>query len=367
MSGAVSESKVLQLHVSSREYLGGMSHQIIAVLKGSKDVRIVEVQYDEARQSVQDGKLDGFVAFPPDFTESIFLGTGASLEVVVDAQDTWKKAALEGLARGIAGQVEGFATTTNATVGLTLKESMASGGMVDAQALMGAIMAALQASNAQGTQSGALVVFRTEQVGDIEPFKPSNYTLPGYLTMFVFFSAALSAEAIARERKNRTLERLLSNGTMRESVILGKFLAALYIALLQLAVFWLVGALALHVDLGAAPAVTVIVSVLMALASAAFGVMLASMVRTERSGGSAAVLASLVAAPIGGCWWPLFIMPEGMQMLARITPHAWANSAFNKMMLFGASGGDVVVEMVALLIFALVFVAVALLRFRLSS
>ena len=79
-----------------------------------------------------------------------------------------------------------------------------------------------------------------------------------------------------------------------------------------------------------------------------------------------AVLASLVLAPVGGCWWPLFITPEWMQALAKVTPHGWANSAFNKLMLFGAEGGDVVLEMAALAAFGVGFLAIALVRFRLS-
>ncbi|MDE0369586.1 MAG: hypothetical protein OXI84_05525 [bacterium] len=55
-----------------------------------------------------------------------------------------------------------------------------------------------------------------------------------------------------------------------------------------------------------------------------------------------------------------------MQTLARITPHGWANSAFNKLMLFGAEGGDVVLEMAARATFGVCFLAIAFVRFRLS-
>ena len=52
--------------------------------------------------------------------------------------------------------------------------------------------------------------------------------------------------------------------------------------------------------------------------------------------------------PSAGCWWPLFITPQWMQSLAKLTPHGWANGGFNKLMLFGAEFGDVTQEMVAL-------------------
>ena len=206
--------------------------------------------------------------------------------------------------------------------------------------------------------------FTTDQVGDREPFNASNFTLPGYLTMFVFFVAALGAEAIARERQSQTLERLLSNGVRRSSIIGGKLLAGIYRGLMQLAVLWVAGILIFSIDFGSSPAAVVGVSVAMVLASAAFGVMLASMVQTVNSATSAAVLTSLTFAPLGGSWWPLFIAPEWQQTLGKLTPHGWANDAFNKLMLFGAEAADVMVNVGALLLLAAVFLAVAVLKFR---
>jgi len=105
----------------------------------------------------------------------------------------------------------------------------------------------------------------------------------------------------------------------------------------------------------------------MVIMSAAFAIMLATLVKTQRSAGSIAVLTSLVLAPLGGCWWPLFIMPGWMQSLAKITPHGWATTGFNELMLFGADFGAVVPEMLALVGFTVIFGAIALWRFRTSA
>ena len=121
------------------------------------------------------------------------------------------------------------------------------------------------------------------------------------------------------------------------------------------------------IDLGVSPSAVIIISMLMALASATFGVMLASFVPNVQAASAAGPVTALVLAPIGGCWWPLFITPQWMQSLAKFTPHGWANGGFNKLMLFGAEFGDVTQEMVALAGFALVFMTIALWRFRMSS
>ena len=185
--------------------------------------------------------------------------------------------------------------------------------------------------------------------------------------MFVFFAAALSAEAIARERRDHTLERLLSNGTRREAIVIGKLMGTAFLGLLQISVMWMVGIIAFRIDLGASPLAVILISVLMVVTSSSFGVLIASFIQEAKSASMAGVLASLTLAPIGGCWWPLFITPDWMQTLAKITPHGWANTGFNKLMLFGAEFADVAAEMLALLIFAVLFAAVALWRFRTSS
>jgi ABC-2 type transport system permease protein len=95
--------------------------------------------------------------------------------------------------------------------------------------------------------------------------------------------------------------------------------------------------------------------------------MLATLARTQRAAASLGVITSLVMAPLGGCWWPLFLYPEWLQNIAKITPHAWATEGFNKLMLFGADFGAAVPNMLALLVFTVVFGVIAVWRFRTSA
>ena len=343
------ENESLQFTIATQE-TAGISVQVVEAIVTAADGLAATRDYDDALAAVDAGAIDGFVAFPPDFTQRFLSGETATLEVIVgDGVAPADEAALRGFAQEIASRFSEGRATVNAVVALGHPERA------------GDVMRELM-SNA----SGPAVGLRVERVGDIAPFNASNFTLPGYLTMFIFFTAAMGAEALARERQTHTLERLMANGVRRESLIVGKFLAGGIIGVTQVAVMWTVGALAFGIDLGASPAGVVLLSLLMVVASAAFGVMLASFVGNVRTASAVGVLTSLVLAPIGGSWWPLFITPPFMQSLARITPHGWANGGLNKLMLFGAEFRDVGPEMVALVVFAAVFLSVALWRFRLA-
>ena len=344
------ENAPLQFVVTTQDADFGFSYRAITAMIEAGEGSIEGMHPEEALAAVEAGEIDGFVRFPSDFTPRLVAGETTTLDVIVgDGIQPAEEAALRGFAQEIAARFSEGRATVNAVVALGHPERA------------GAVMADLLSDT-----GGPAIGLQVEQVGEIAPFNASNFTLPGYLTMFVFFTAAMGAEALARERQTHTLERLMANGARRESLIVGKFLAGGIIGVVQVAVMWIVGALAFGIDLGASPVAVVLLSLLMVVASAAFGVMLASFVGNVRTASAAGVLTSLVLAPIGGSWWPLFITPPFMQSLARLTPHGWANGGLNKLMLFGAEFTDVGPEMAALAAFAAVFLAVALWRFRLA-
>ena len=196
---------------------------------------------------------------------------------------------------------------------------------------------------------------------------PSNYVIPGYLVMFVFFAAALGAEAIVRERQNQTLERLLASSVRREAILGGLFAGTALKGLIQIILFWTVGIFAFKMKLGASPGGVILMSILMVLTSSAFSIMLATLAKTRPAAIAVGVLTSLILAPLGGCWWPLFITPKWMQFLAQFTPHGWATPGFNKLMVFGANFNAALPNMLALVGFALVFGMIAVWRFRTSA
>jgi len=369
------EDTRLTYHLATREAEGGLSQQIIGAMETVDEsqlppgapVFIWERDYDEAYRAVEDGELSGFVAFPADFTAGIETGSGSQIEVVVDAEAINDRGALNSIAASIASQTGGIQVAVNAGVTLLVED-----GLIppDIESIN---RAARQMYKdifiAQGGPVGptSFIGFEIERVGDIEEDNPADYVIPGYLVMFVFFAAAVTAETIVRERQNHTLERLLASSVGKSTILGGVYTGTAIRGLIQILLFWAVGILAFKVDLGQSPLAVIILSILMVIMSSAFAVMLATLVKTQRSAGSLATVTALILAPLGGCWWPLFILPEWLQTVAKISPHAWANEGFNKLMLFGADFGSVVPEMLALVVFTVIFGAIAVWRFRTSA
>ena len=367
MKGMGSSDERLQLHMVTREAAGGLSYQLISAMEtkdsaqlqpGAPEI-IWDKDYNLARQQVEDKKLSGFLAFQEDFTQAVMMGYGTKLEVVVNPSDTTTRAALNGLASNIAAQVGTDQLAGNTAISLIVEQSLVTGDT----STLGKDITGIVGSTGV-TMGPSLISFQTENVGDIKAENPANYVIPGYLVMFTFFAAAQSASIIVLERQNNTLERLLASSAKRQSILGGMFLGTITRGLIQIAIFWIVGALIFKIDMGASPFGIILLSVLMVLVSASFSIMLATLVKTEKSASGLGILISLVLAPLGGCWWPLFIEPKWMQFIAKLIPHGWANSGFNTLMVFGGDFNAVIPNMLALAGFAIVFGIIAVARFR---
>ncbi len=332
-----------------------LSRQIIAGISSDHDSDRPSVEYvdfEDASQSLGDGNLPGFIAFPEDFTHGVTTGRGSELTVHTTGDpeaDALILAAAGSLANNLGQQAVVLTALAELSGGVSIPTGNPPGaGGAVTQGLVGQPQ------------------FLVTNVGNIGPINAANVTVPGYLVMFIFMSAAFTALTLAMERETGTLERLATSGAGTLATVSGKFLSSVYRGVIQVVILGLFGTLIFGMTLGETPGATVAVALLMVLASSAFGVMLASIFRTVRSASPAAVLVSLVAAPLGGSWWPLFILGDWMRGLALLTPHGWANTAFNRLMLFGGDLGSVAFELMALAGFAIGFIAVAVWRFRVS-
>ena len=186
------------------------------------------------KQAVLSGNLSGFLSFPADFTQALMNGSATKLEVFADASATNTRMALASVAGAITSQIN-----ANMAVIKASSELLAKSGATPAeiQNAVQKIQETLFSGGAAGT-AAAYLAFKTEKVGDVEAENPANWVIPGYLVMFVFMAAATSAPDIVKERKNNTLERLLSTSVKRESILGGIFTGIAAKGLVQIIIFW---------------------------------------------------------------------------------------------------------------------------------
>jgi ABC-2 type transport system permease protein len=67
---------------------------------------------------------------------------------------------------------------------------------------------------------------------------------------------------------------------------------------------------------------------------------------------------------LGGCWWPLELVPRGMRTLGFIFPTGWAMDAFHKLIFFGHGFSVILPHIGILCLFTVIFLVLAIKFFK---
>lgn len=196
---------------------------------------------------------------------------------------------------------------------------------------------------------------------------PSGFeqAVPGILVMFTLLVLLTSSGTmLVQERTQGLLRRLASAPISRMEVIAGKWDGRMMLAAIQVAAALVVGTLLFKMNWG--PNLGMVIVVLAAWAGfcASAGLWLGTVARTEAQAGGLGVLAANLLAALGGCWWPIEVTPEWMQVVQKMIPTGWTMDALHKLISFQAGAMSAVPNVLALIAGAIVFGVLAARRFR---
>jgi ABC-type multidrug transport system permease subunit len=192
-----------------------------------------------------------------------------------------------------------------------------------------------------------------------------NFSLPGNLVMYLMMNLLIfGGVAVASDRRNGVIKRLMSSPVSRLELVLGKIAGLVLLGAVQVVFFLLLGKYLFHVSLGAnLPAVALTLLIYSWLA-ASLGVLVGSVVASEDRVVGLCVLSSLLMAALGGCWWPLEIAPPAMKTLALCIPSGWALKALHQLISFGSGLTEVWQALVVLLAYGIAATLAAIKYFR---
>jgi linearmycin/streptolysin S transport system permease protein len=183
------------------------------------------------------------------------------------------------------------------------------------------------------------------------------------LLLFLFLISLTGAVALIETRRLGLARRILSTPTTAGTVIAGETLGRVLIAIVQAAVIIGGSALLFGVRWGQLTGVAAVV-LLYAFAGAGAGIFIGTLFRNEQQAIGVCLLAGLGLGALGGCMVPLEVFSPTMRQVAHITPQAWGNDAFAKLVGDGASIGGILPQLGVLAAFAAVLLAAATWRLR---
>lgn len=212
-----------------------------------------------------------------------------------------------------------------------------------------------------------LTIEVTEPRGAAPPRRPTSteQNVPAYAIFGVFFIVLTLAKSFLRERADGTLARLRTAPVPKTALLAGKLAPYYLINLAQIGLMFAVGYLVFHMRLGNLWAF-LLVSLATAAAANGLGLLVAAIGGSEARVDTLAVLLAITLAALGGIMVPAYVMPDTLQTLAQLTPHAWALSGYQDVIVRGLGVGAVLKECLALIVFAMGFALLGLWRLRLD-
>jgi len=318
-------------------------------------------QMDEVEKRVKEENWAAAIVVPAGYGERTLAGEVVSLTVIVAPGSTAGSAARSEIA-AVAGRLSGAAKIAR----LSAEAYAAQVGFADEAARQAFLMQAL-GDAIEAWQSPPLTV-AVEQSGVTvaRPEPPSSYvhTSPGTMVQFAIAGLIGTGEILVLERKSRALRRLLTTAISRLEILVGHYLAMFVMILLQLLLLAAFGQFVLGVDYLREPIAILLVMVTTALWTASLGLLIGALAQSEEQVIVFSLIPMFVLAGLGGAWIPLESTNETFRAVGHLTPTAWAMDGFKNIIVRGQGLDSVLLPAGVMLLYAVLFGALAAWRFR---
>jgi ABC-2 type transport system permease protein len=178
------------------------------------------------------------------------------------------------------------------------------------------------------------------------------------LLLFTFLTSLTAAAFVIETRRLGIARRILSTPTSAGTLIAGQLLGRLAVAVVQ-ALIIVLGSLVFFGVHWGDPLGTAAVVLSFCLVGTGAAVLVGSLCSNEHQAQPIGLLLGLGLAALGGSMAPLEVFPATARAIAHVTPHAWANDAFSKLLKHGGNLLSVLPQVAVLLAFASTAIALA--------
>ncbi len=336
-----------------------ISQEIIAELEKSTAAYPDVLTLEEAEDEFDARRTDAVLIIPADMdTASIQSGT-AQLEFRQQPNNmdaSISKRAVQTAIRRVSSAVNAANTA--------LEEARTRGTFESTEAEQAYFDDALKlAKDMQADTPERITVIEGATPDQVE-YDPRANTSAGQLVTWVFIPLFGISALFAYERQQGTLRRVLTTPTSKATFLLGTISGQVVMALIQMSLLVLFGMFVLQLKWGQEPLALFILLTCAALAAGAIGTAMGTFIKTESQASGLSIMAGMVMALLGGCWYPLELFPAAAQTVVKILPTTWAMQGLLDLVLRSGGIADIALESAVLLGFAAVFFAVGMMRFR---
>jgi len=273
-----------------------------------------DMSQSEAESKIDAGMYKGVLLIPPDYSDSIAKNESTNLTLLTDTSDT----------------------TTSSTIINFIKQLLAKTGSVS-----------LNIPNVYGN------------------LEYLDFLIPGVIALTVFMgSVATTGSAIAGEKEDGTLIRMLMTPISKRSVILGKTIYQLILQLGRAVILILAAYLLLGFNMNGSWLLISLVLIVFTLGGVGMGIVMSSRVEDMESFFQLNMLVTMPSMFVTGVFFPLSSVPDWMRYIAYCLPLTYAIDAMRTIMIKGQGLNAISNDLMILSLFAVVTFTLGVHLFR---
>jgi len=292
---------------------------------------------NNARQKVRDGKAWAAIIFPANFTQN-FLTTLTTqpgtvhpkVEIYLDGSNpTISTAVIKTISQTIQITLKELTTTLNKTqieMPITIEQTYAYGGS-DTRFI--------------------------------------DYFAPGVISFAIMMvTTMITIILFVNERRNGTLQRLLVSPASESEIVAGYALAFAVIGVFQSIVVLVAAILLFNITIIGNIFLALVVILLLAFGHQGLGILLSAAAKNEMQAVQFIPLIIFPSILLAGLFWPIESIPGYLQPLSYFIPLKYGIDAERSIMLRGWSIGEIWVDILVLILFALLTLSASVLLLK---
>jgi len=279
---------------------------------------------EQARQQVMDGKTSAVIIFPENFTQNAIMATknasaGSSAEIIIQGDDT----------------IPNIKNAILKSVSDALTETMSEEGV-----------------------NSPLKVTSEPIYGQDAEF--IDFFVPGILAFVVYLlTTILTLITFVGERTSGTLERVLASPVTEGEVVTGYAITFGTLGVIQVTILLVIALVVFNIIVVGNVLLAFLAVAILAVTCQALGILLSSLAKRPEQAIQFFPFVVLPAFLLSGVFWPIQAIPEWLRPFSYLVPPTYAVDACRAVMLKGWGLEKIWPDLAALVIFAVLFLGLA--------
>jgi ABC-2 type transport system permease protein len=311
------------------------------LLTSSNQLKTISIRADQVDTTLKDGNADAALIFPPDFAQQTIAHKNPLVQTVLEGSDPNVASTMSNLTQSLLHQLGSQLST--------LQQQQSQG-----------ITTVLPPSNPL-----PFTIQAPQYLYGGSEYTSTDALAPVFIGVFSFFFVfLLTSVSFLRERTQGTIERVMVSPLKRTELVIGYVSGFTVFALIQSLVTLLFVVFVLRVHYSGNLALVFLVAALLTVGSVNLGIFLSTFARNEFQIIQFIPLIFGIQILLSGVFWPIAQLPQELWPISYILPLTYANEALRDIMLKGSGFSDILGQLGALLVFALVMILLSALTMR---